>query len=273
MTRWFIGMAILLFTTTAGTAQLTSDTLFFPDVGGSPGQQVVLPIYIKNTVAYQGWQIPIRFGDGTSPVFCDSISELGSCMENWVWTAYFINNNEWDNVQTCGAAGVVDWTGGTLDPGYWLVTTLYITIDPSAPLQTITVDTTTASWYSGGPQNEYVVTVGGQSRKTSVKSGSITVMPVGVVEEDPDLIPTLQVYPSIIRPGQKVTIEYLGRSDRPVKISLIDASGRMINRIFEGRLGDQTLTIQYELDSHAQGIYFVVLETRDMVSTRKILIQ
>jgi len=252
--------------------QLTNDTLFIPSVSGSPGEQVVLPIYIKNTVAYQGWQIPIRFGDGNSPVYCDSISEVGSCMENWDWKSYFVNNCEWDNVQTCGAAGIVDMMlQDSLEPGYWLVTTLYITIDSNASPQTIPVDTTTASWYQGGPQLDYVVSVHGQSYHTEVVAGSITIEGIGVAESKRNSLP-FTITPTIIHAGEPIKIRFTGARNSRVVLRLIDISGRILTTLYDGLLSRGNLELSCPSSNLSPGIYFLTLTGADETYTTKILI-
>lgn len=209
-------------------ALLDDDTLFIGSATALAAEQVVIPVYLKTTHHVQGWQVPILFGSGETPAVCDSVSTVGTVMENWVFKAPFTNNYEWDNVQTCGIAGLKDWMAGSIDPGYHLVMNLYFTIDDSPTLGTYALDTTRASWSQGGPLNAYIITVSSTSYITNVVPGELTITSVGIDEDVSDRAYSIQVYPTVARVGEQITVQHA--ANEPVRIVMYDGTGRMVRQ-------------------------------------------
>jgi len=262
--------SVLISNGLIGQSLLDSDTLFIGNVAGDPGQQVILSLYVKNAVDYQGWQMPVKFGDGSSELYCDSVSFVGTVMENWWFTAPFTNNNEWGVMQSAGAAGVVDLFGAVLPSGFHLAMNLFFTIDAGAAGATIPVDTTRCSWYAGGPVNAYVVTHSGMSYITHVIAGSITINTVGIEEHKDDLSTTaFDVYPSIIANGADIILSSNALPGTIKNIRIFDAMGRVVEVIQE----ISGTSLSYNTRKLRPGVYFIAPQNCDQTMTRKIIIQ
>jgi len=247
-------------------ALLDDDTLFIGSATGLATEQVVIPVYLKTTHYVQGWQVPLLFGQGNTPVQCDSVSTVGTVMEDWAFKAPFKNNYEWDNVQTCGIAGLKDWMAGSIDPGTHLVMNLYFTIDDSPVLGTYSLDTTRASWSAGGPMNPYIITVAASSYITHVVQGSITITGVGINEDNNDMTAsTLQVYPTIARIGDNISIQR--DVAQPIGIHIYDATGRIVTRFT-----DNKTTWSYSTHGLQAGVYFVTTEQAGINGAQKIVL-
>jgi hypothetical protein len=169
-------------------------------------------------------------------------------------------------VQTCGIAGLKDWMGGSIDPGTHLVMNLYFTIDDSPVLGTYDLDTTRASWYSGGPVNAYIITVSSSSYITHVVQGSITITGVGISEERNDNTAyALHVYPTIARIGDHISIQKDGTE--PIRVCVYDATGRIVARFID----DQT-SWSYSTQGLQAGVYFVTAEQTGISGAQKIIL-
>jgi len=250
-------------------ALLNDDTLFIGSATGAAGEQVVLPVYMKTVNNIQGWQIPLNFGYGATPVHCDSVSMVSTVMESWVFKAPFVNNNDWGGVQTCGTAGVVDWMGGSIGSGNHLVMNLFFTVDQSPPAGTYTIDTTSASWSQGGPQNSYVVTVGGSSYITHVVQGEIVVTLVGVEEnEDVSVISDLKVYPTVVRCGSQISVQAISSHRIPEQVLVYDAMGCVKSKVYIDAYGQGSIDTR----GLSSGVYFIATEELDLSQARKVVI-
>jgi len=263
--------AILLAASALSAQILTNDTLVIGTVYGSANQQVVVPIYIRTSVPYQGWQIPLKFGSGSAPVHCDSMSFAGSCMmsvpHEWDFIADFVNNNQWDNVHAAGVAALVDFSSGeTLPAGYWTVMKLYITIAANATPQSVAVDTASARWNASGPLNSFMVTVGGSTRMTVVKPGAINITMIGVEESGGLTADQVQVSPNPVARGKTLMIECPVNAGKPYACSIVDAAGRTVDRF---RAGGE---IGYRTSRLSRGVYFVVLEQENNIVHKKIVV-
>lgn len=261
--------SILMSSGLHGQNLLDNDTLFIGNVAGDPGEQVVLPLYMKNSVSYQGWQIPVKFGDGSSEIYCDSVSFVGTVMESWWFTAPFINNNEWGGMQSAGAAGIVDLYGAVLPPGLHLAMNLFFTIDPGAAATTIPVDTTRCSWYAGGPENSYIVTYNGMSYITHVITGSITINTVGIEEyNSDDLIPAFDIHPSVIARGADINMSFTNPPGSIKEIRILDAMGRVVDAIIE----ISGTSLSYNTRDLKSGVYFIKPVDCGQNLTRKVVV-
>lgn len=242
---------------------LANDTLIIGNVIGSAGTQVAVPVYIKNTVPYQGWQIPIKIGSGAAPLNLDSMSLAGSCMMTvpyeWWFIAPFKNNNQWGNVRACGVAAIIDmYTQDTLWPGNWLVMKIYVTINPGTASQTFVIDTASCSWSNGGPLNSLAITYRSSSYRCRVRPGSIFVPPIGVGESASRNVPDgFEIFPTVVKPGVPVNLRFAGRLTGAGEISVIDRSGRVVGRQpirdATGNTGIEAIAT----DGWARGVYFV----------------
>lgn len=258
-----------------GQGILENDTLYIGNVSTVAGQQVEVPVHMKTTMYYQGWTFPMIFGDGTSPVTCDSVSLVGTTMESWAWTSVFVNNNQWNNVQTCGGTGIYAWFGDSLAPGYYLAMRLFFTVDANVnPPLTITIDTTTCSFASGGQQNGFLVVVNTQSWLTIVVPGSIEIELPGISENDKTAVQSqFSVFPSIARHGSTVRIYCVNARRSLSKISLYDITGSKVDELYNGMPEHGVLDLGYEIDNLAKGVYMVAFENDTGVRSKKIIIQ
>jgi hypothetical protein len=262
--------SILMSNGLVAQSLLDNDTLFVGSVAGDPGQQVILPLYMKNSVDYQGWQMPMKFGDGSSEIYCDSVSLVGTVMENWWFTAPFMNNNDWGGMQSAGAAGLVDLFGAVLPSGFHLAMNLFFTINAGAAAATIPIDTTRCSWYEGGPVNAYVVTHNDMSYITHVIAGSITINTVGIEENSDDLSSIgFDVYPSVIASGADIVLNSNAPPGSIKYIRIFDALGRVVDVI--ERISGKSFS--YNTRKLRPGVYFIAPENCDQTMTRKIIIQ
>ncbi|MGB3341215.1 MAG: T9SS type A sorting domain-containing protein [bacterium] len=257
-----------------GQGILRNDTLYIGNVSTCAGQQVEVPVYMKTTMYYQGWTFPMTFGDGTSPVTCDSVSLAGTTMESWAWTSVFVNNNQWDDVQTCGGTGIYAWFGDSLSPGYYSAMRLFFTVDANVnPPLTIPIDTTTCSFASGGQQNGFLVVVNLQSWLTIVVPGSIEIGLPGINENNKTAVQSqLNVYPSIARHGSIVRISCTIPRKSLNKISLYDIKGAKIDELYYGIPEHETVDIDYRIEDLAKGVYIVFFEDDTGTQSRKIII-
>lgn len=273
MSRPMIAVAMLMLVANVLNAQLLdNDTLYIGSASGLGGEQVQIDCYIRTTQNYQGWQMPFRFGNGSSPVWCDSVSMMGTIMENWWFTAPFVNNNEWGGMQSCGVAGIVSMSGGSIPPGYYLALKLFFTIDSGASAGSISIDTTKSSWTPGGPSLGYVVVVGGNSYITHVVQGSITVIAPNVDEEISNRITTtFDVYPTIARAGDDIVINYAGSVNSSCRISIFDAAGRKVENI-KGIYYQGEIRAEFNTSSLRRGVYFAVIDGEDDANAKKIII-
>jgi hypothetical protein len=247
-----------------GQGILANDTLYIGHVTGVPGQKVMVPLYMRTTDYYQGWTLPLKFGNGTAPVFCDSVSFAGTIMENWAWKSRFVNNNQWDNVQTCGATGLYVWAGDSMLPGYYLALKLFFTIASNATPQTVGIDTTTCSFAPGGQQNNFIVVVHTQSWLTRIVPGAVTIGLVGVQESSArDHRTVALVYPTVVQRGSAVTVKVNSSATRCGSAAVYDADGRMINELIPGPAGSGEYTTLYQTGDLAHGVYFVVVKDGD----------
>lgn len=253
---------------------LENDTLYIGTAQGTAGEQVEIPIYIRTNDYYQGWTIPIKFGDGDSPLICDSVSLVGTTMETWAWTSKFVNNNEWDNVQTCGATGLYVWFGDSLDPGYYLALRLFFTIPTGTPPQTIALDTTTCSFASGGQQNGYIVVVHTQSWLTTVIPGSIVITLVGAEESNPEAPRALlAVTPSLASRGSSIRIRCEHMAGTLDYLSIHDAVGRIVDRIPIRTEEDGLVDFHYPTARLSPGVYFMTSKVENLHHRTKFIIK
>jgi len=259
----FFASILFLASTVFGQNVLTNDTLYIGCASGHPGEQVVVPIHIKISGVYQGWQIPLRFGDGTSPLHCDSVSIANSCMSSipheWDFIAPFMNNNEWNNAQRCGIAGVVDMAPPYewLPPGGYVVMDLYFTIAAGAQPQVITLDTATSAWYNGGPQNAYAISQNYQSWLNIVKSGSVEILATGIADHGAgNQARGFMLFPSHVSEGQALTLAFSNDVDDAASISVLDASGRVCQRLIR-----EKTVMRINTNGLPSGAYFVVVLT------------
>jgi hypothetical protein len=268
---WLIAGVFLLFGSALhAQSLLPNDTLYIGSATAAANENFIIPVYIRTSQNYQGWQIPLNFGNGTTPVVCDSVTTTGTVMESWVFQAPFTNNNQWDNVQNCGIAGIIDWTGGSMAPGYYLALNVHFTVNGSPAIGTYQIDTTRASWYAGGPQNAYVVTVGGSSYKTHVVQGEINIVPVGIEEHsDGRADVSFEVYPTVLTAGQEVQIRYavLDRSEQV--ISVYDGCGRSVTSLH----CDMNGQVRLNTSCMQSGVYFVVAGKGGEQTAKKIVIR
>jgi len=258
--------SIIIVSAAFGQSVLTGDTLSIGSVSGLPGAQVVVPVHIKTSGVYQGWQIPFRFGDGAAPLHCDSVSIARSCMSNvphaWDFVAPFANNNEWENAQRCGIAGVVDMAPPYewLPPGNYLVMELFLTIGAGAQPQVIALDTATSAWYSGGPQNAYVISQDYQSWLTVVIPGSVEILAMGVADdESKNDARELTLFPSLVNRGRDLTLAFAGGFHDAASISVVDAGGRVCQML--ARDGREGAALKISTSGLSSGAYFVVVST------------
>ncbi len=266
-------LTILLAMSALSAQVLTNDTLIIGTVYGYANQQVVVPISIRSSVPYQGWQIPVKFGNGTAPLHCDSLSLAGSCMmsvpHEWEFIAPFVNNNGWDNTYTAGVAGLVEFMlGEDLPAGYWTVMKLYITIAGDAQPQTIVVDTASSRWNQTGPLNSFMVTVNSSSRMTVVRPGAIRITMIGAEESDDLTADNVKVGPNPLTRGMMLKISGQAKAGVPLVFSIIDAAGRTLDN-FERQSGE----ISYDTSRLSGGVYFVVLEREKNIVCKKIVVQ
>jgi hypothetical protein len=255
---------------------LDNDTLYISEVSGEPGEQVIISVDIKTSEEYAGWQVPIIFGTGTSPVVCDSVNFDGSIMtdttfrpEGWDFIAPFVNNNEWGNVQTCGVAGVIWLSPPTqnLPAGTYHIMDLYFTIDDTASVQTIVLDTMGAAWYPGGPVNHYIVVVPpGYSRTTHVEQGAIHITGYGVDEEISKDVRAFTLSPSVVRAGEMITIR--STHDESLPLLVVDATGRVVDRI---KVAPRSF-VSYKTGALESGVFFITNEQDRIQSAEKVVI-
>ncbi len=275
------GLTLFVLSGSTAVAQnvLPNDTLKIGSAVGRPGAVVVVPVYMRSSVEYQGWTLPIKFGNGDRPITCDSISMVGSCMQSipkkWDFIAPFVNNNDWDNVQTLGVAGVVDFSmQQKLPAGNWLAMKLYFTISDTARSQTIRIDTTRCSWTRGSPPQSFTIVVNFQSYLARVSPGSITITGGSDVADQENKITTrlLTVYPTVVKAGMNVRIRFSSAvpSDR---ILLFNAVGQRIDvlncSIDAWGQGD----ITYNTGRLQKGIYFVSIESGTKTIQKKLIVQ
>ncbi|MBN2621189.1 T9SS type A sorting domain-containing protein [candidate division WOR-3 bacterium] len=257
---------LLLCNVLNAQAVLDDDTLFIGSATGTANEQVIIPVFLSTTHNIQGWQIPIRFGGGTTPAYCDSVSTVGTVMENWVFQAPLTNNNEWNNIQACGIAGLKDWTGGAIDPGYHHVMDLYFTINANPQAGTYVLDTTRTSWYQGGPIIAYMITVGNVSYITHVVSGELTITPFGIREGSDDQACGLQVYPTVARVGEQIKVRY--SATKPLAMCVYDATGRIVARF----TADPGAYTAFKTNGLCSGVYFVTTDEIGLRSATKIIL-
>jgi len=256
---------------------LVNDSLIIGNATGSPGQTVTVPIYARNTVPYQGWTLPIKFGSASSPVSIDSLSLVNSCMMvpyEWDFIAPFENNNLWGSTRTCGVAGVVAFMGGdTLPPGYHLVMNMFIKIDAGASSQTIVIDTTTCSWTSTGPLQSLCITYRSGSYLCRIKPGSIIIPPVGVAEENSRKTASMQVFPTIIKNGGQLTVRCNNSTPGLVSINITDITGRQIRPVYDGCVAAGANVYSFPVKDLARGVYFVLMTQGQARRHEKFVIQ
>lgn len=188
------------------------DTLIIGTVEGYPSFQVMVSVYLKTIHGFQGWQMPFEFfnTDSCDPLRCDSVSYVGTVMDSFWFQADFVNNHEWDNKHACGAAGVYAQSADSLDAGYYLVMKLFFTIKGNASPDTILIDSTTASWTPGGPQNSFMVTWHGESWETRVRTGAVIVKGK-TFEEDTLIIGGKRHY--YVYPGDQLQIPVFSNNE------------------------------------------------------------
>lgn len=186
-----ICLLVLIVSISALDAQvLEDDTLI---IGDSPvkwvglGDTCTLTVYMKNSIEYEGWQIPVEFYPYTADssvlhtsLTLDSIMTANSVMMTtpipWMFRSFFDNNYEWDNAIQCGAAGAIHFFEPIyLSPGAWTVFEIAFNISENAIPQTVIIDTTNASWVSGGPKNDFIVTAYSTTRYPMVRSCTLSI--------------------------------------------------------------------------------------------------
>jgi hypothetical protein len=273
----FVGTFLLVPGILCAQQVLDNDSIIMGNATGSPGQTVVVPIYSLNTVPYQGWTLPIKFGSASSPVTIDSLSLANSCMMvpfEWDFIAPFENNNLWGNTKTCGVAAVVAFMGGdTLPPGYHLVMRLFIKIDAGASSQTILIDTTTCSWTSNGPLQSLCITYHSGSYLCRVKPGSIIIPPVGVAEENGRKTASMQVFPTIMKSGGQLTVRCCHSAPGRANINITDIAGRKICPVYDGCVTAGLNVYTCSVKDLASGVYFVLMTQDQTRRLEKFVIQ
>jgi hypothetical protein len=273
----FVGAFLLVPGISSAQQILVNDSIIIGNATGSAGQTVTIPIYSRNTVPYQGWTMPIKFGSATSPVSIDSLSLVNSCMMvpfEWDFIAPFENNNLWGETRTCGVAGVVKFMGGdTLPPGYHLVMNMFIKIAAGASSQMISIDTTTCSWTSTGPLQSLCLVYRGGSYICRVKPGSIYIPPVGVAEESGRKTATMQVFPTIVKSGGQLTVRCSYGKPGRVSINIADIAGREVCPLYDGCVNDGLNVYTRSVKDLASGVYFLVMTQDQTQWLEKFVIQ
>jgi hypothetical protein len=270
---FILALALTLTGAVFGQGILTNDTFFVGTVNSVPGGRVMVPVYVRTAEYYQGWTIPFKFGIGTSPITCDSVSYAGTIMENWAWKSKFVNNNQWDNVQTCGATGLYVWAGDSMLPGYYLALKLYFTVAGTAVPQTIVIDTTTCSFAAGGQQNNFMVIVHTQSWRTRVVPGAIIIGAIGIDERDArGHGPELRIYPTVVERGGYVAVKTGGTGSIRRGVEIYDINGRLVDGYAWTTAGGAENIALYSTRKLTRGIYFMVAQNGDLMTAKAKLI-
>jgi hypothetical protein len=260
---------------TYGQNILDNDTLYIGNISASAGQRVELRVYLRTHHYFQGWTIPLSFGHGFSPVTCDSVSLAGTVMQQWAWTSKWTNNHNWGGVQTCGATGVYSWVGDTMPPGYYLALRLFFTVHDTAHPQVIRIDTTTCSFSPTGPLNSYIFVYHTQSWLTRVVSGSITILPINIDENNVGhTVPAIDLYPTVTRRGSSIRVRYESAENAWAAIALYDQNGKRIAEYHQGNAAQADHGYDILLDRDlASGVYFLVFRTSKEIINRKIIVR
>ena len=210
-----------------GAQTLENDTLI---IGDNPvkwvglGDTCTLSVYMKNSIQYQGWQIPVGFLPYTtdsaglhSSLVLDSVITANSVMLTtpvpWMFRVFFDNNYEWDNAIQCGTAGVIHFTEPYfLDPGTWTVFDIAFNIPENAAPQTVIIDSTYASWTAGGIKHHFSVTANNLTQYPMTKACTLSIG--GHLWNDTLIIGHFTGYP-----GQQVVIPiYMKNTATPVSV-------------------------------------------------------
>jgi hypothetical protein len=59
----------------------------------------------------------------------------------------------------------------------------------------------------------------------------------------------------------------------PVKLELIDMSGKLVGNVFEGMANAGATTLQWERGGLAAGMYFLRMRAGDHAATQKVVLQ
>ncbi len=85
------------------------------------------------------------------------------------------------------------------------------------------------------------------------------VMPLGIDQQSSVTGQRLAVYPNPFR--DEITIEFSGMEGQSVTVGIYDICGRLVGRIFGGRVTSDKLKVTSDLDRLSGGIYFVKMES------------
>jgi len=109
--------------------------------------KAVAEVYIVNTKATTAFTVPLRFGNGKSPIICDSISYKGTAVENFAVRAGNIDSTQ--QTLLVGLIADISGSGLTLKEGSNLVARIYFTLTNTKQTTEIVLDTCTYK-----PQND-----------------------------------------------------------------------------------------------------------------------
>jgi hypothetical protein len=102
---------------------------------------------------------------------------------------------------------------------------------------------------------------------TVVRPGAIRITMIGAEESDDLTADNVKVGPNPLTRGMMLKVSCGSKANRPINFSIIDATGRTLDRISAG--GE----ISYDTSRLSRGVYFVVLEREKNIVCKKIVVQ
>lgn len=242
--------------------KLPNDTLIVIDRMIHPGTHVDVPLYLRSTVDITTWQIPLVYGDGSSPVVLDSISFIGA------WPFFSCSKYIDDAAQKCAIDGLA-WPSPN-GPGYHLVGTLHFYCLPTAPLSSITIDTTTHDFGLDAAMS-YNIMSDGTDYTTIVRPGHLYII-IGTEENEERAIPYQGVYPTVVRAGSPMSITWSAPTACRIRIRMYDVVGRYVTQIYDGSPDRGILDMSFRTVNLPAGIYFVRIESDEKETVHKVII-
>ncbi|MEP7145713.1 MAG: T9SS type A sorting domain-containing protein, partial [bacterium] len=121
----------------------------------------------------------------------------------------------------------------------------------------------------------YVVTVSGAGSNGTpvhVRTVSLNVGLVSVVDETgvPEKFELLQNYPNPFNPDTKISYNLVTQTN--VKITIYDASGKLISTINKGIEKRGSYSVNFNAADLSSGVYYYKLETDNFIDTKKMLL-
>lgn len=237
-----------------------SDTVIISSAGGSPGDMLSLPIYIKTIDNLTAVQIYVKADSNyitlDSVVFVDRpdlCNNPSRCEDEFHILTF----------PTEPPRHVA------FSPGIYHYVDLFISINEN-------IDREVTTWIEASADPEYALNTGFANLEfftPVIIDGEISITPTGIADDEVNNLPisfSVNSYPNPF--NASTTISYSLPEPSDVKLVIYDILGRKVKTLYDGNQTAGEHAIIWDADGFSSGIYFYELQAGNLVETRKMVL-